>query len=321
MKKTTFIFFAVLMLVACSANQVVTGWVDTYSKDNIPRAEAGEIKWSDYYQGVLSRVERLPDSVTVKSSMVTEYSEGVAMSKKYEAGQLSKADFFKWRETASQKEKFIASQVADSKDICSSFIKVQQDEFTKKSTIASETCYNRSNTLDSSGYRFSSGSRDNFILTLSASYWSRDWRNYSYAIDANGKRYEPAFPITRKVMDCSGGKNCTFLEIMSTTLTRKDMEAIANSSGINIRFDSGYPSDSKMIHIDTSIVQAMLDKNNEIFPSIPSSQKKNNAIVKSQPSASSGGSESMEQAKTKCLDLGFKSGTESFGQCILKISK
>jgi hypothetical protein len=30
---------------------------------------------------------------------------------------------------------------------------------------------------------------------------------------------------------------------------------------------------------------------------------------------------SMEQSKAKCLDLGFKTGTESFGQCVLKISK
>ncbi len=32
-------------------------------------------------------------------------------------------------------------------------------------------------------------------------------------------------------------------------------------------------------------------------------------------------STSMEQAKSKCLDLGFKAGTESFGQCVLKVSK
>ena len=29
----------------------------------------------------------------------------------------------------------------------------------------------------------------------------------------------------------------------------------------------------------------------------------------------------MEKAKAKCLDLGFKAGTESFGQCVLKVSK
>ena len=32
-------------------------------------------------------------------------------------------------------------------------------------------------------------------------------------------------------------------------------------------------------------------------------------------------STSMDQAKTKCLELGFKTGTESFGQCVLKIAK
>jgi hypothetical protein len=34
-----------------------------------------------------------------------------------------------------------------------------------------------------------------------------------------------------------------------------------------------------------------------------------------------GSSATMESAKAKCLDLGFKVGTESFGQCILKITK
>jgi hypothetical protein len=29
----------------------------------------------------------------------------------------------------------------------------------------------------------------------------------------------------------------------------------------------------------------------------------------------------LDQAKTKCLDLGFKAGTETFGQCVLKIAK
>ena len=36
------------------------------------------------------------------------------------------------------------------------------------------------------------------------------------------------------------------------------------------------------------------------------------------PSSDAG---ALEQAKSKCIDLGFKAGTESFGQCILKISK
>lgn len=36
--------------------------------------------------------------------------------------------------------------------------------------------------------------------------------------------------------------------------------------------------------------------------------------------ATNQGSRTMEQARSKCLDLGFRVGTESFGQCILKVS-
>lgn len=41
----------------------------------------------------------------------------------------------------------------------------------------------------------------------------------------------------------------------------------------------------------------------------------------SQPVVSTGQGKTMEQARTTCLDLGFKSGTESFGQCVLKVMK
>lgn len=29
----------------------------------------------------------------------------------------------------------------------------------------------------------------------------------------------------------------------------------------------------------------------------------------------------LEQSKAKCIELGFKTGTESFGQCVLKLTK
>lgn len=37
--------------------------------------------------------------------------------------------------------------------------------------------------------------------------------------------------------------------------------------------------------------------------------------------ASSTNNMTFDQAKSKCIELGFKSGTESFGQCILKLAK
>ena len=41
----------------------------------------------------------------------------------------------------------------------------------------------------------------------------------------------------------------------------------------------------------------------------------------SEPSKPSAMNLTMEQAKAKCIDLGFKTGTESFGQCVLKMTK
>lgn len=44
-------------------------------------------------------------------------------------------------------------------------------------------------------------------------------------------------------------------------------------------------------------------------------------IKGSQPVATTTQGKTMEQARTTCLDLGFKSGTESYGQCVLKVMK
>lgn len=55
--------------------------------------------------------------------------------------------------------------------------------------------------------------------------------------------------------------------------------------------------------------------------------KKNVAEQSNKPSAESKASTvgasavSMENAKAKCLDLGFKAGTDTFGQCVLRLAK
>jgi hypothetical protein len=49
------------------------------------------------------------------------------------------------------------------------------------------------------------------------------------------------------------------------------------------------------------------------------SSSKPASIIKAPSDSSS--SPSMDQAKVKCLDLGFKPGTDTFGQCILKLAK
>jgi hypothetical protein len=63
-------------------------------------------------------------------------------------------------------------------------------------------------------------------------------------------------------------------------------------------------------------------RQNEIFNLCINSKMKaldNEASVSK--STASSNTASMEQAKGKCIELGFKAGTESFGQCVLKMAK
>jgi hypothetical protein len=57
-----------------------------------------------------------------------------------------------------------------------------------------------------------------------------------------------------------------------------------------------------------------VDKNTVI-----NQQSKPASIIKAPSDGSF--SPTMDQAKVKCLDLGFKPGTDTFGQCILKLAK
>jgi hypothetical protein len=53
------------------------------------------------------------------------------------------------------------------------------------------------------------------------------------------------------------------------------------------------------------------NKTEELKPSMPQAKSSNPAIQNVE----------MEDAKKKCINLGFKIGTESFGNCILRLSK
>jgi hypothetical protein len=47
---------------------------------------------------------------------------------------------------------------------------------------------------------------------------------------------------------------------------------------------------------------------NPVLLSMPNTQKSNQNL-------------SIDQSKEKCVELGFKSGTEGFGKCVLQLSK
>ena len=156
---------------------------------------------------------------------------------------------------------------------CSDFISVKEDSFTKEVTLSSETCDDKSNILDVSGYTLISTGKNLYSILLISSYFDRSWRNYYNAVDSSGKKYEPTFPIRRKVLNCSGNK-CSYIEQMITVLTRKDMESIVKNGGLDMRFNAENSSQNKIIPISASLVRSMIEKNDEVFPTNKSNQKK-----------------------------------------------
>ncbi|MBT8566575.1 hypothetical protein G6698_01005 [Polynucleobacter paneuropaeus] len=218
MKKLICLFLLALTIGCATTEQRMMEYLTRYSNENLAKAEAGQIQWSDYYQGMLEKVQRLPDTVPSKSFMVTTYSEGIVMAKQYESGKMSKADFYTWRQNANQQGKDKGSQMARFQAEC-------QYEAVSRANPNSSVEYNGANVN----------------------------RQFSSAIVGGievGMRQNEIFNL------CINSK----------------MKALDNEASVS-------------------------------------------------KSTASSNTASMEQAKGKCIELGFKAGTESFGQCVLKMAK
>lgn len=92
-------------LVGCATNQAQQAikQMQEYTMTNRPKAELGVIKWSDYYTEMVERVKALPDSVADKNMQLSGYFYGIEMAKRYEAGEISKEEFYKWRSDSNSK--------------------------------------------------------------------------------------------------------------------------------------------------------------------------------------------------------------------------
>jgi hypothetical protein len=64
-----------------------------------------------------------------------------------------------------------------------------------------------------------------------------------------------------------------------------------------------------------------IQQNNQCVAGLSSCAKSCPTKGSAQATAQTNNTPTMDQAKSKCLELGFKAGTESFGQCVLKLSK
>lgn len=59
----------------------------------------------------------------------------------------------------------------------------------------------------------------------------------------------------------------------------------------------------------------------EIKPGSPAANNGGSAISRPTSASSSGANDSFADSKLKCLDLGFKRGTEAYGKCVLRLSQ
>jgi hypothetical protein len=65
----------------------------------------------------------------------------------------------------------------------------------------------------------------------------------------------------------------------------------------------------------------LVHRSSELTLMKPAPQPTYSQIIQSQPPLKDSLEDGIKDAKAKCLDLGFKPGTETFGKCVLRISK
>lgn len=80
-----------LVLAACANPQL-----DSYNfwvKNARERAERGEIRWSEYYQGCFSRLVDVRSGVNGKLLDLEYYNAMITYSQEYEKGKMSKSEY------------------------------------------------------------------------------------------------------------------------------------------------------------------------------------------------------------------------------------
>jgi hypothetical protein len=105
MKKIVFVLF-VLLLSGCVTNPMVQirDEAKMYVAENRPKVMGGVLAWSSYYAGILAIAEKIPPHIPGRMDQISSWREAINMAKEYEAGRITKEDFYKWREESNAKE-------------------------------------------------------------------------------------------------------------------------------------------------------------------------------------------------------------------------
>jgi hypothetical protein len=135
--KNFILALSIILATGCAATNInnAENQARMYMAEERPKALSGTIKWTAYYQGFINLANSFPDSTPGKYNLIAEMTEGLNMARGYEAGRISKDEFFKWREAGNAAAAARASQAAKTRAQC---------EYEAKSASASVQATGRS---------------------------------------------------------------------------------------------------------------------------------------------------------------------------------
>lgn len=89
--KYKIVLLACLATIGCATNNQNISAAHEYGRANIPLAESGNMKWSDYYLGYYEKLRLEPNKNTGNQLII--FNELIDTAKSYEAGVINKDQF------------------------------------------------------------------------------------------------------------------------------------------------------------------------------------------------------------------------------------
>lgn len=87
-----FLKIIILICLTACANSSVSEF-NAWKATELPRAEKGEIKWSDFYKEGFARIEKAPNHISNKASSMERHNLMIQAALLFEQGVLSKEQF------------------------------------------------------------------------------------------------------------------------------------------------------------------------------------------------------------------------------------
>jgi hypothetical protein len=117
--KTIFFVLLFALVAGCATNpNIARNQLMLYIAEERPKALAGTITWTSFYQGQMNLAKSFPDSLNGKYELIADMTEALNMAQQYESGKISKEDFYKWRETGNAASAAKAAQSEKNRAQC-----------------------------------------------------------------------------------------------------------------------------------------------------------------------------------------------------------